>query len=352
MEKSLKKNEKLKSVFTITLVGIIIGPVFTLISFGLNYVSMIKGIIVGFLITFLISFFENFVFQNKFKKLKFSLTLIIRTIFYVTVISLSVIIVWVVHESYENKVGLFTTLQSSDFKHFMTEGDFKSIFIFAIIVSFLINLFTQINSLLGKNVLRNYLTGKYHSPTSEERAFMFLDLSSSTTIAEKLDPVTYHKFMNSYFFDIDDPIVDSKGEIYQYVGDEVVISWKDNEGYDYANSIECFFRIKERIESLAEKYMKEFGIVPGFKAGLHCGQVVTGEVGDSKREIVFHGDVLNTASRIQAQCNPLKKSFLVSEDILNKIKLGKKYRSESLGEFTLRGKTSGVQLYSIEKITH
>lgn len=350
MEKSVKQKQKFRSVLLISLIGIIVGFLFTVGTFGFDEARAVKGIVAGFIITFLIGIFENFVFQNKFRKLKFSAGLIIRTLVYVSVISFAVISVWVIHESSLNDTDLFTTLGSSDFRHFILTGDFKNILIFAVIFSFLVNLFTQINNLLGKNVLLNYVTGKYHKPKEEERAFMFLDLSSSTTIAEKLGPVRYHKFINTCFFDIDEAIVESEGEIYQYVGDEAVISWKDNKGFKNANCIRCFFRVKDRINFFSDKYEKEYGIIPGFKAGLHFGHVVTGEIGDSKKEIVFHGDVLNTASRIQAQCNPLGKTFLVSEDILKKVKLPDEYISESLGKFILRGKANETELYNIEKI--
>lgn len=337
----------MKSVIIISMIGIIVGFLFVVIAFGFDPARAVKGVVAGFIITFIIGLFEFFVFQNRFRKLKFSAGLLIRTLVYVAVISFAVILVWVIHESSLNEVDIFTTLASSDFRYFIFEGDFKDILLFAVIVGFLINLFTQINNLLGKKVLLNYVTGKYHNPKEEERAFMFLDLTSSTTIAEKLGPVVYHKFINSYFFDIDAAIVESGGEIYQYVGDEVVISWKDDKGYENANCIKCFFNIKDKIDSVSEIYKKEFGIVPGFKAGLHSGLVITGEIGDSKKEIVFTGDVLNTASRIQAQCNTLGKKFLVSADVLNKVKLPVEYISESLGVFTLRGKAQEIEIFNL-----
>lgn len=349
MKKSVKRNEKLKAVLIISLIGMVIGAMFTTIAFGFEYARIVKGITAGFLITFSIGLLEFFVFQSKFRKMKFSLTLFIRTVCYVFAISLSVIAVWVIHESSVNDVSIFKTVNGSDFRHFILKGDFPKILIFAVVVGFIINFFTQINSLLGKNVLRNYLSGKYHSPKEEERVFMFLDLSSSTTIAEKLAPINFHKFINNYFFDIDEEIVKSNGEVYQYVGDEVVISWRDDNGYKSANCIRCFFNIKSRIDELSSKYTNQFGVIPAFKAGLHCGTVVTGEIGDSKKEIVFHGDVLNTASRIQAQCNLQKKIFLISGDVLNKIKLPEEFKSVELGEFKLRGKEQIVNLYSIEK---
>lgn len=349
MEKSIKQKEKIRLLLKITLIGVLIGMLFTVIAFGLDEARLLKGGIAGFIITFLIGLFEFFVFQKNFKKVRFSIGLLIKTLVYVCVISIAVICVWVVHESMVNEASLTDTLKSNDFSFFMLHGDFKSILLFSIVTSFLMNLFTQVNSLLGKGVLINYITGKYHSPKNEERSFMFLDLTSSTTIAEKLGPVKFHKFINNYFFDIDEAIIECKGEIYQYVGDEAVISWKNDKGFENANCIRCFFEIRNRIDELSEKYEKEFGVIPGFKAGLHTGPVVTGEIGDSKKEIVFNGDVLNTAARLQAQCNPFKKIFLVSSDIYDRIKLPDEYTAIDLGKFVLRGKEQETTIYSIEK---
>jgi len=346
---SLKANTigKLKGVFTVTLAGMIIGILFACIAFGFDIERVVKGLIVGFLISFLSSFFEKFIYETRLKKLKFSIVLLIRTVVYIFIISFSVILVWVVHESAINSRGFIATMQTEDFKYFMTKGDFPYILIFSITIGFLINFLLQLNSLLGKGVLLSYVTGKYHKPKIEERFFMFLDLESSTTIAETIGPVKYHTFMNNYFFDINDPIVETKGEIYQYVGDEVVISWTKTNGIKSSNCISCYFRIKDRLEALQNKYIKEFGLVPGFKGGVHFGEVVIGEVGDSRKEIVFHGDVMNTASRIQGQAKALNKQLLVSEDALKYLNLVNGYKSENMGKFKLKGKEFETEIYSV-----
>jgi adenylate cyclase len=231
----------------------------------------------------------------------------------------------------------------------MIHGDFPTILIFSVSVSFLGNLFIQINDLVGRGVLLSYITGKYHKPVAEERFFMFLDLESSTTIAETIGPLKYHKFMNSYFYDINDPIAESKGEIYQYVGDEVVISWKKREGMKNSNCIECYFKIKETIDTLKNEYIKQFGLVPGFKAGVHFGEVIIGEIGDSKKDIVFHGDVMNTASRIQGQAKVLHKNLVISAEALKLLMLNGEYKTEIAGKFKLKGKEHETEIYSIEK---
>jgi adenylate cyclase len=348
---ALKSNtiSKLKSVLIVTSIGMIIGPVFAVSAFGYDYERAIKGIIVGFLISFLSTFFEKFIYEPKLKKLKFSLILLIRTFVYIFIISFSVITVWVAHESSINGRGFFETMQTDDFSHFIIRGDFPYILIFAITIGFIINFLLQINSLLGKGVLLSFITGKYHKPKIEERFFMFLDLESSTTIAETIGPVKYHEFMNAYFFDLNDPIIESKGEIYQYVGDEVVISWTKANGIKKHNCIKCYFDIRQKIELLQDKYVKKFGLIPGFKAGVHYGEVVIGEVGDSRKEIVFHGDVMNTASRIQGQAKVFSKQLLISEDALKQMSLNGIYKSENMGSFKLKGKEKDTEIYSISQ---
>jgi adenylate cyclase len=340
---------KLKGTLIVTLFGMVIGPLFVCLAFGFELDRAIKGIIAGSFISFMSSFFEKFVYDPKLKKLKFSLVVIIRTVVYIFIISFTVISVWVVHESAINNRGFIDTMQTEDFRYFMTKGDFPVILLFAITISFITNFLLQLNSLLGRGVLLSFLTGKYHKPKIEERFFMFLDLESSTTIAETIGPLKYHRFMNSYFFDLNDPIVESKGEIYQYVGDEVVISWTKANAIKNLNCIKCYFDIKEKIEQLQEKYIKEFGLIPGFKAGVHYGEVVIGEVGDSRKEIVFHGDVMNTASRIQGQAKVLNKQFVISEDALKYMNLNGIYRSENMGKVKLKGKERETEIYSVIK---
>jgi len=345
---SFKKNtaSKLKNILYVTVFGGIIGLLFTCLAFGFDLERAAKGFIAGILITFLSACFESFVFRVKFKKLKFSLVLLLRSFTYIAVISFSVMMVWIVHESMLNNRGLVDTMMTNDFRVFITNV-FPFIFLFAFTFSFLMNFLIQINDLLGKGVLLSYITGRYHKPKTEERFFMFLDLESSTTIAETIGPLKYHEFMNSYFFDISDPIVESKGEIYQYVGDEVVISWKKLDGIKNLNCIKCYFDIKAKIDSLQEKYIKEFGLIPGFKGGVHYGEVVIGEVGDARKEIVFHGDVMNTASRIQGQAKVFNKELVISEDALKYLNLGKTFNATELGKHKLKGKENETVLFNI-----
>ncbi|UCH65820.1 MAG: adenylate/guanylate cyclase domain-containing protein [Ignavibacterium sp.] len=210
--------------------------------------------------------------------------------------------------------------------------------------------FLQISRLLGEGVLFKFLFGKYYKPVVEERIFMFLDLKSSTTTAEKIGHEKYYAFINSFFNDITDPVLNAKAEIYQYVGDEVVLTWKTKIGIQNANCITVFYSIKKKVEENKEDYLKKYGVVPRFKAGLHFGKVITGQVGDIKREIVYNGDVLNTTSRIQALCNEYNHDFLISGSLLSLISIPVHLEQQSLGKVKLKGKKDEIEIYALNNL--
>ncbi len=185
-------------------------------------------------------------------------------------------------------------------------------------------------------------------PFSEvERVFMFLDLKGSTAIAEKLGHVLYFELLNDFFSDIAEPIAKFNGEIYQYVGDEVVVSWNTRTKRSLNACLDCFFSIRDTIFRSDEKYFRKYGVYPRFKAGMHVGLVSTGTVGTIKKEIIYTGDVLNTASRIENMCNQQQVELLMSEELANRLDFSDRYRPLKIGVKVLKGKSSKTGLYTV-----
>ncbi len=183
----------------------------------------------------------------------------------------------------------------------------------------LFNIVTSLNRLLGQNVLGGLILGTYRKPVNESRFVMFLDIAGSTSIAEKLGALAFHTFLNDFFCDIARPIVNHHGEIYKYVGDEVIITWKERAGAKNGNALRLFFEVDRTIEARREHYRDRYGLVPEYRAGLHFGSLVVGEMGFDKQEIAFSGDVMNTASRIQSECRALGERFLASDAALERL---------------------------------
>ena len=196
-----------------------------------------------------------------------------------------------------------------------------------------------------------FLSGRYFRPKREERIFMFIDLKSSTTIAERLGEEQYFNFLNDTFTVATPGILARQGEIYKYVGDEIIVSWKKHAGLANANCIKCYFDVAGLLKSQSEYFQREYGVQPLFKAGLHLGNVIAGEVGIIKREIGYSGDVLNTTARIQSLCNEKKVEILVSQNLIDAMDLEWiKNRIKLIGEVSLRGKTQKLDLVTIEAL--
>ena len=223
----------------------------------------------------------------------------------------------------------------------------KNIIFWAFVVAFT-HFTIQVSDKFGPGNLWKIITGQYHSPKEENRIFMFLDLKSSTTIAERLGDHRYHEFLREVFSDLTTAIIRHKAEIYQYVGDEVILCWTINPSNPTSECLRCFFEIKQTLEKRIPYYKKEYENIPQFKAGAHYGNVVVGEVGDLKREITYSGDVLNTTARIQGQCNALESPMLIS-DKLRKYLLPdtEAWDIKSKGVIPLKGKENDLELYSV-----
>lgn len=222
--------------------------------------------------------------------------------------------------------------------------------IYYFFMSLVINFINQVNKKYGPGILVPLLLGKYRSPRVEERIFMFMDLKSSTLIAEKLGHVKYSAFIRDCFLDINHLLRPYNAQVYQYVGDEIVLTWTVSDGLKDCCCIRFYFACEDYFQERKEYYMNLYGFVPFFKAGLHIGQVTVVEVGEIKRDIAYHGDTLNTASRIQAVCNEFNKRFLVSNTVLERLALGKEIDTESLGSIQLRGKVAKIDITSLDVI--
>lgn len=183
-----------------------------------------------------------------------------------------------------------------------------------------------------------------------ERIFMFLDLNSSTAIAESLGHNKYFNFLNDFFSDISDPIFDWEGEVYQYVGDEVVITWDPARGFQNNACVKCFYAIIDKIDEKEGYYFDRYGVKPVFKAGMHMGIVTTGVVGAVKKEIVYTGDVLNTTSRLEALCNGYGEKLLISGAINERLGIEKCVERDLIGSIALKGKNKQVEIYAVHRI--
>jgi len=219
------------------------------------------------------------------------------------------------------------------------------VYFYVLFIDLLLNLFRQINLMLGNGNLGKLIRGDFYSPREEERIFMFIDLRSSTKLAEDLGNMKYSKLIQDCFTDLS-VVMEFGAEIYQYVGDEVVLTWKLKNGLKNQNCLKAFFSFKNQLNKRKTYYMEQYGVMPYFKAGANYGKVTVVEVGKFKKEIAYHGDAINIAARIQHKCNVYNADLLISNQLLSSLPFDKAYSFKICESIQLRGKTATTTIYS------
>lgn len=204
---------------------------------------------------------------------------------------------------------------------------------------------------VGRGNMRNWTLGMMNKPREEERIFMFIDMKSSTTIAERLEHKKFSHLVQDIFNDL--AVVDNyHGEIYQYLGDGAIISWSLKKGLKRNNFIHAFYAFTNAVERRQRYYRRRYDLVPKFKAGAHAGKVMVLQVGQIRRDISYNGDTINTAARIESMCNEYKQNFLISGNLFKLIKEPKEFNFKEVGNIKLKGKRKAVTLFQIRAKTN
>lgn len=284
----------------------------------------------------------EFLFDKYFAK-SLSLGVIVFTKNFIYLVLLIILVSYVVEYSgYMLDVSL-----TEERGWWRTNKTFWSIMIFFVVASLVFSFIKIANEKFGRGVFMKMLMGRYRKPKEEKRIFMFLDLKASTTIAENLGHYKYSQLIQDCFYDLNKVVRKFDAEIYQYVGDEAVLSWSYKRGIKRNNVVELYFAFNDQIQVREQYYQEKYGLIPEFKAGIHGGTLMVTEVGSIKKEIAYHGDVINTTARIQSQCNTYNASMLASESLLNDLKLSENYQTKNIDDLLLKGKAKSVNIYSI-----
>ena len=329
---------KLRSVLLIVSVCAAAGTLYELVA---DDGITLMGPLVGMLLGFLPAIFEVLVPRKTTSRWPFAVVVLLKALLYVGLITL---VIAVTSFLYSLALGLPSSYFLEAMQGRALTGMMSTFLLYLIII-----FFWQLNRLLGPGVLLRYLTGGYYHPRREERIFMFLDLQGSTALAERLDYETYYALLNDFFHDLSAPALATSAQIYQYVGDEVVLTWKMKEGLRDANCIKVFFEIDDVLRRRSDYYLERYGLVPAYKAGVHCGAVISAEIGDLKRDLVYNGDVLNTTSRIESVCNQFQARLLVSAALMQQLTLPDGIEAEALGAVMLRGKQKPLALFRLHR---
>ncbi len=198
----------------------------------------------------------------------------------------------------------------------------------------------------GKNLLA-LMTGKYRRPVVENKIFMFLDMKDSTELVAKVGALQTRELIGKLFFDISAPITDHGGEIYRFTGDGLVATWPYNSSFNTGDLIDTIDDIVNVVDREENHYRRQFGHLPEFRIGLHCGQIVVCEEGDVKRAIGYYGETIHIAARLEQQAKTMNRDCLLSASLVD----GDgpiPPRLQKHGEIHLHGIDHAVSVYTLD----
>jgi len=298
-----------------------------------------------FFLSMIMAYFLIFFLKNFFRKTSLWINMLLKAFI---VIAAALIINFFIHFTYATLIAHQTASHAIEIFYLNT---FKTPWLIQkipewVILFVLTQLIIEINEKYSPGVFVDIMLGKYVQPKDEKRIIMFIDLKDSTTIAEKLGHKEYFKFIRDFIYYISIGLMEYGGRIYQYVGDEIVVSWPDSR----RNAKKCIYALIEARKSLHKNlnsFLRQYGVVPEFKAGIHIGEVTIGEIGIIKKDLVMSGDTMNTTARIRTACNELNQKFIISKDFLEQIKL-KDWQAESLGPIELKGRNHSMELFALK----
>ncbi len=277
--------------------------------------------------------------ESIYKRISIQRFLLVRLLISVVLTLLLIVLAYNVYRFY------FGT--SMDIRAFAADRGSGAIYFYVVSVDFFLSIVRQVNLMLGEGNLAKLLRGQFYTPREEQRIFMFLDLQASTELAERLGHIKYSTLVQDCFNDLGITVA-SDTEIYQYVGDEAVLTWPMKAGLKNHNCLRAYYNFINSLKAKSDYYHKTYGCEPFFKAGLHGGLVTVTEVGKYKKEIAYHGDAINTAARIQGQCNALNEQLLISETLKKKLENGP-FTFDAMGSVPLKGKKKDVPICAVKK---
>ena len=197
---------------------------------------------------------------------------------------------------------------------------------------------------IGIETLFHLMIGTYHRPVIEEKVLLFLDINNSTGLSERLGAVQIKSLVGKFLFDISKPITNHGGEIYLYKGDGLIALWNWDEairGDKILRAIDAVFAAVWR-EEVA--YQRQFGVVPRFRIGVHGGEVVVSEQGDTKRAIGVYGSTINIAARMEEAAKAHNIACAISGDVAEALSDGEP-RLRPLGGEQIKGISVEIPIF-------
>jgi adenylate cyclase len=143
------------------------------------------------------------------------------------------------------------------------------------------------------------------------------------------------------------------GNVLKLIGDGVLAIFKGPDlGAAASRALKTERELRRDLEYLNQRRNARKEPCTGVYVGLHLGTVFYGNIGSRNRlDFTVVGPAVNEVSRICTVCKTTQSDALVSADFVNACAPELRERVKLLGEFSLRGVSEPMELFTVKHQT-
>jgi adenylate cyclase len=200
---------------------------------------------------------------------------------------------------------------------------------------------------VSKEIVDEFINNNLKITSREREAtIMFLDIRNFSNFCERKTPEEINKYQNEVLSFMIEIVTDHRGIVNQILGDGFMATF----GAPVEDEIHTLNAVSAANEIIRQLNVKnENREIPRTNVGIgiHCGEVVTGNVGtEDRKQYSVTGNTVILAARLEQLNKQFNSSIIVSKEVLNRIS-NLKISSESLGTVNLKGFGESIEVYKL-----
>ncbi len=176
---------------------------------------------------------------------------------------------------------------------------------------------------------------------------LFADVVGFTPIAEQLGEEASFQLVQTLSDKMMEAVHDQQGTVQEFRGDGIMALFGAPLALEDAPVRACraALRLQDTIQGMEDQLIRDFGVQPKVRVGIHSGLLVVGEIGEDKRmRFTAIGDTVNLASRLESEATP--GDIFISQALFSQVE--GQIEVSDMGEREIKGKS---ELQHIFKLT-
>lgn len=183
-----------------------------------------------------------------------------------------------------------------------------------------------------------------------QATILFCDIRNYTPLCEQLSSDELQEFLNEYWKDTVEIIMEQEGTIDKFHGDGVCVVFgapilhED----DAVRAVRTAWRLVQNAELMNKRREEQRKMPIQIGVGIHTGEVIAGHIGSERRmDYTVVGDAVNVAARIEELNKKFGTKILISDDVYEKVESHVRVKTLTLAH--LRGHKKPILVHTIRE---